>query len=218
MPNQQNRRDYQVQSTQAVILDAAARVFLRHGYQRATMRGIAEEAGFAASALYKYFKSKEALFRGLRERLESQGLEAFQRALPGGLTFPQKLEVVMLRLAETAFGTREVILLCVVASVQLPDETLDQRLERSRAFNNQVARWIEHAATKEELNGHDPNEIAYVLTALIEGKLRQTAGSGEITRARLNHAMTQVANYLVVIMMQPFQPCYQPEISELNRA
>lgn len=44
------------------VIDAARRVFLRHGYRRVTMGDIAAEAGISRPALYLVFPSKEEIF------------------------------------------------------------------------------------------------------------------------------------------------------------
>lgn len=48
--------------THRLLLDAAERVFIRLGYQGATLDGIAAEAGFTKGAVYWHFRNKEALF------------------------------------------------------------------------------------------------------------------------------------------------------------
>src|SRR5246127_2571002 len=51
------------------ILDAAMRVFRRHGFRRSSIEQAADEAGLTRQALYHHFPSKEALFRAVIERL-----------------------------------------------------------------------------------------------------------------------------------------------------
>lgn len=46
----------------ASVLDAAARLFARHGFARTTTKEIAEEAGTAETAIYRHFGSKAELF------------------------------------------------------------------------------------------------------------------------------------------------------------
>src|SRR6516225_498979 len=58
------------------ILDAAMRVFRRHGFCRSSIEEAAEEAGLTRQALYHHFPSKEALFRGAIERLYERALVA----------------------------------------------------------------------------------------------------------------------------------------------
>ncbi len=64
------------QPPQDRILDAAMRVFRRHGFRRSSIEQAAEEAGLTRQALYHHFRSKEALFRGAIERLYEQALAA----------------------------------------------------------------------------------------------------------------------------------------------
>jgi AcrR family transcriptional regulator len=53
------------QPPQDRILDAAMRVFRRHGFRRSSIEQTAEEAGLTRQALYHHFPSKEALFRAI---------------------------------------------------------------------------------------------------------------------------------------------------------
>jgi AcrR family transcriptional regulator len=53
---------------QQQILDAAAAVIIRLGYDKATMSDIAEEAGASRRTVYLYFKGKEELFEALLYR------------------------------------------------------------------------------------------------------------------------------------------------------
>jgi AcrR family transcriptional regulator len=58
------------------ILDAAMRVFRRHGFRRSSIEQAAEEAGLTRQALYHHFNSREALFRAVIERLYENSLGA----------------------------------------------------------------------------------------------------------------------------------------------
>jgi AcrR family transcriptional regulator len=66
------------------MLEAAVRVFGRHGYSAASMDGIAEAAGVSKPLLYLYLSSKDALFTECIRR-EAESLLAAVRAaaLPG---------------------------------------------------------------------------------------------------------------------------------------
>ena len=62
------------------IVDAAMRVFRRHGFRRSSIEQAAEAAGLTRQALYHHFSSKEALFRAVLERLYANALAAEIRA------------------------------------------------------------------------------------------------------------------------------------------
>jgi AcrR family transcriptional regulator len=71
------------------ILDAAAAVIIRLGYDKATMSDIAEEAGASRRTVYLYFEGKEELFEALisREYLQySQTCLEYIEADPRGGT------------------------------------------------------------------------------------------------------------------------------------
>jgi AcrR family transcriptional regulator len=56
------------QDTQEAILDAAEAVFANNGFDGATTRAIAEEAGVNAALIHYYFRSKERLFNAVFAR------------------------------------------------------------------------------------------------------------------------------------------------------
>jgi AcrR family transcriptional regulator len=59
--------------TRVLLVQAARRVFLRHGYHAATLDAVAEEAGFTKGAVYSAFDSKADLFLAvLDERVASR--------------------------------------------------------------------------------------------------------------------------------------------------
>jgi len=69
-----SRRERERRMHRAQILDAAERVFVRDGYQGATVERVAQEAEFAVGTLYNFFESKEKLFE---EVITKMGEEVF---------------------------------------------------------------------------------------------------------------------------------------------
>ena len=55
-------------ATRAAILDAAERVFLRHGFSAASLRDIAKEASVTKSLIHHHFHSKQGLWEAVKER------------------------------------------------------------------------------------------------------------------------------------------------------
>ncbi len=60
---------------QARILEAAARILGRRGFQQATMKEIADEAGIAPGTIYLYFENKRDLLLSIADQLLSQELD-----------------------------------------------------------------------------------------------------------------------------------------------
>jgi AcrR family transcriptional regulator len=73
------RRDQERQALRQQILDVARRLFALEGFAKVTMRRIAQEIGYSATAIYLHFPDKRQLlaeicqgdFRALRVRMEA---------------------------------------------------------------------------------------------------------------------------------------------------
>ena len=71
------RRDLQRQELRRAILDAAAALFLAEGYERFSMRRVAEQIGYSATTIYRHFADKDELLFAVVD----QGFEQFGAAL-----------------------------------------------------------------------------------------------------------------------------------------
>ena len=78
MPRQERSREMV-----ETILTAAARVFVKEGWGRATTNRIAEAAGISVGSLYQYFPGKDAIAVELLRRHRARILEAVARQLAG---------------------------------------------------------------------------------------------------------------------------------------
>jgi len=77
--------------TRVRILDAAARVFSRHGYSAGTTNRIAEEAGMSVGSVYQYFPNKDAMLVELARRHIAEGAAAIRARLGPGAELPADL-------------------------------------------------------------------------------------------------------------------------------
>ncbi|WP_242352815.1 MULTISPECIES: TetR/AcrR family transcriptional regulator [Anaeromyxobacter] len=103
------RRAREIEHTRRDIIDAAARVFAQAGFHEATMQAIAREVGFTAASLYTYFKSKDEIYEALVDEFRGAFLATFDAHLPAGLTFEQRLELLVQRQFELAFARRQAL-------------------------------------------------------------------------------------------------------------
>jgi AcrR family transcriptional regulator len=79
------------EATRARILEAALLVFRERGFQAATMREIAAEAGMALGAAYYYFESKDAIVMAFYERSQQQMEPELERILDSRKTLESRL-------------------------------------------------------------------------------------------------------------------------------
>jgi AcrR family transcriptional regulator len=103
MPRGEFDRSARRAQTRAQLLEAAARVYARRGFDGATIDEVAEEAGFTKGAVYDHFGSKEKLLVALiEEYLSAQmaeqvslfdvSLETSERPRAGADRWMQELE------------------------------------------------------------------------------------------------------------------------------
>jgi AcrR family transcriptional regulator len=74
------RRDRDHEQMRRTILAAARELFLKEGYENASIRKIAERIDYSPPAIYRYFSSKEDIFFAIAET----GFRLFHRAISAG--------------------------------------------------------------------------------------------------------------------------------------
>lgn len=81
--------------TRSRILEAALAVFRERGFERATMREIATEAGVAVGAAYYYFESKDAIVMAFYIRSQGEMRHAIDLKLDGCRTLEERLRAII---------------------------------------------------------------------------------------------------------------------------
>ncbi|MBN3929910.1 TetR family transcriptional regulator [Streptomyces verrucosisporus] len=84
------------EQTRALILETALRLFRERGYDRTTMRAIAQEAGVSVGNAYYYFGSKEHLIQGFYDRITEQHQAAAEAVLDGERDLAARIRGVLL--------------------------------------------------------------------------------------------------------------------------
>jgi AcrR family transcriptional regulator len=69
------------EQTRALILETAMRLFQERGYDKTTMRAIAQEAGVSVGNAYYYFAGKEHLIQGFYDRIAAEHRAAVRDVL-----------------------------------------------------------------------------------------------------------------------------------------
>ena len=79
MPSTLRKKKDQERKTRSreALIDAAARVFCRHGYHNTLIADIVKEAGFGQGTFYRYFAGKREIFEVIFDRFASELLGQF---------------------------------------------------------------------------------------------------------------------------------------------
>lgn len=82
------------EESRARILEAALALFSAHGYERTTVKMIAEAAGVAQGLMYSHFDGKEALLRAIFEQSVADVNESFALAAEGAAAPPSPAAII----------------------------------------------------------------------------------------------------------------------------
>jgi AcrR family transcriptional regulator len=91
MPRTAEQFETMRETSRETLVQAALELFARYGFEKTSVRMIAEKAGVSLGLLYNYFESKEALLVTIFERGMQDVLKSFQVA-DTGTTPEQQLE------------------------------------------------------------------------------------------------------------------------------
>lgn len=185
------RRERERQAHRREILEAAERVFVRDGYQAATVERIAQEAEFAVGTLYNFFESKEKLFEEVIARLANEAFErleeevfceedpvaAIEALIHIRLAYPQEHREFGQLFLEVAPAARTALLRL------LPESCRDLHARYLQKLAEVIRRGIDARVFRDE----DPT----LLGLCIEGALQAVGldwmqgGTGKFTQERL---------------------------------
>jgi AcrR family transcriptional regulator len=190
MPIRQNaaRRERAREHARRDILLAAAGVFVRRGYAAATLQELAEAAGFAAPSLYRYFASKEEIFRSLVELVLREMEATFEEPVDRARPLAARLEVLLLSQARIAESLGPAIELLKGGGPDLAAAMHELASPRAGIafYEGRLAAWLRRNASASELR-HPPG-IAARAFAGIAFAFRddgEHTGLAEPARARL---------------------------------
>jgi len=124
-------------STRERILDIALELFTQQGYDKTSLRDIAERLGTTKAALYYHFERKEDILMELHLRLHALGREALEQldALEDGQARADAWPAIIERFIDQVVDNRELVLLH-----QRNHRAFEQLMdnERHRADNDDI--------------------------------------------------------------------------------
>jgi AcrR family transcriptional regulator len=163
-------------ATRAALLRSAAVLFVRLGYEAASIEAITEAAGFTRGAFYSNFASKDELFLALVESRIEENLEQIAVAFQQGDTAADRIRSGGAFLDSLVERDRE---WCLLYKEFWSRAMRDPRLRKR--FATQYELWREGIAQMIEDRYRElglkadapPRELASALIALFEGQVMQ---------------------------------------------
>ena len=156
------------------ILEAARTVFARRGLA-GTMAEVAGAAGVSQGLAYRYFASKDELFRALvAEALRSDETAVQPPGSPGEL-----LERLISRLLEARHQNPALLQLMyhVLSDPDTPRDLLEMGAKRRESLARGLRRLIVEGQATGEVAKDDPDQLVAAILALLDGLTRLVIAS-----------------------------------------
>ncbi|MFQ0815625.1 TetR family transcriptional regulator [Brucella anthropi] len=150
------------------ILEGAQDVFLRMGFDAASMNDITREAGVSKGTIYVYFNSKEDLFVALCEHYRDTMFRELIEKLDKGFNSREELTdfgiaLVTLITSSTAVRAQRIVLGVSERKPELAARFYERGPKRSLVL---MAEYLGDMIRKGELKPFDPEKMAYQLSDL----------------------------------------------------
>ena len=150
------------------ILDTAARVFARKGFEGATTREIARACGVSESALYKYFPSKTAIFNDvLEQRIGSIDFESFLSGIPRELDLLKTFQMVAKKILDVGFGDPLIQKLLLAATLTGSPEAKRLFFQWRGPFIDFIEKRLKEGIHRGEVREIDPTLTARAFVGMV---------------------------------------------------
>ncbi len=166
------RKEREVEHTRQTILRAAARAAAAYGFEALTIRDIAKETGYTVGTLYTYYEGKHAILKGLVGQLINVAMATLDEPTPAGLTFPQKVEMLVHRQLKFADEWRDAI--SVVMAVIWNTNTLIANpigLGIRANFYDAFLKWVRSNSKPADLGGREPLEVTLFYLGILQATI-----------------------------------------------
>lgn len=157
-----------VRGTRQRLIDAAVRVFARHGYHKATVDEIVSECGSSKGAFYFHFDGKEALFAGLLEEFADRLARAVEEAVrtaqePGSARVAAAIRAALGLFAEYEDLSR----VFLIEAVGVSPEMERRRRALFERFTALIQLYLEQASRRHRMTLGDSRLVAGALLGAI---------------------------------------------------
>ena len=145
------------EDTKQLILDTAKKEFMEKGYNDASVRSIAKQAGLTTGAIFRYFADKESLFAALVSPVADHMLDLYRKGGERGFAsltdgHPENMwnisDEVISVLVEYIFANKDAFYLLISQSAgsayeSFVDQLIEEEEKQTYAFQQEMIRQVQ---------------------------------------------------------------------------
>ena len=163
------------------ILNVAADMFSRRGYQATTLDDIAVAAGISRAAFYSYFPSKEELLRRMYNQVISSTQTALERIAAEDLPVPEKLRRITRHHVQYLAANMPMAQVFFSEIFNLPEEMERSVVQANRAFGQVIERVVQEGVETGALVAVHAKRFTYAIIGMWNWMHRWYRPGGEWT-------------------------------------
>ncbi len=197
--------------TRTLILNTALDLLAERGYEKTTMRAIAEQAGVSLGNAYHYFKSKEHLIQAFYHRTHEEHVAASQPILEKETDLKSRLLQVLRLKVQTLEPYHEFagVLFKTAADPHSPLNPFGRDAAPVRRDSIQLFETLV-AGTKTRLPGDLKAELPYLLWLYHMGIILFWIHDMSPNRKRTHHVIDRTVDLLEKLIMLASNPLMRP--------
>jgi AcrR family transcriptional regulator len=192
------------------ILDAATRVFASKGFNRATIRDVAQDAGVADGTIYNYFANKTDLLFGLLDRLNDTERRPASLALAAEASFADYFRAYVRERVEALWSNADLfraVLPELLANPKLRSRYYDEVIAPTMALGEGA---LQALAAEGRMRGSDASLTTRMLAGSLLGLMVLQLLGDQMLAARWQEIPDALADLLL--------PGLIPDVSESEDA
>lgn len=162
------RKEREKQEMRKLILRTAAKIFIKDGFEKTSIRNIADAIEYSPATIYLYFKDKNELFYAIQKDAFHLFFQYFQRVGPMDDPMDRLLELgkVYLQFAVENPGYYDLMFI-----MRAPMEASDneQKWEEGKKSHDVLHEIVNQCAAAGYFKGQDPFIVAHTIWAFTHG-------------------------------------------------
>ncbi|MEM8776886.1 MAG: TetR/AcrR family transcriptional regulator [Pseudomonadota bacterium] len=157
------------QQKSSAILEAARQHFAKHGFEATKLSDVAQDAGVAVGTIYLRYEGKAELLQGVLDNVETAFCEAMDTAAIWETTFPERFEMIIVAMFETADQQTHFAELMALSGFSAKPTNM----QKSPILSKIEAHIHDGIARGELRNDIDPPLAARMAHGMVDGAMRE---------------------------------------------
>lgn len=166
-----NGHEKRAQKKKIHIKKTALHLFNKHGVNKISVDDIADNASVSKTTIYKYFSSKNGLYREIVKMIFEESINKIKSLLESNLTFPEKLKrLIDVKTTSGQYMKGQFIEEIIKNDFKIGEEIEDKYMNRIRLL---MFKFFDEGKNKGYIDRNISNNIIYLYIDIFKSGLKE---------------------------------------------